>query len=441
MADARPAAGRVLATALSAGGVAAAYGRPLSGLPLHPVAEPRVALLLAHAHRAVHHAPAVAHLGDGRLVVAGRRAEGGPALALPVAELDVHDAADLAALPPVVTRAAAGDGLVLRVAFDPDAPATWGTLAEADAPPAQADADQSWMAGVAIGRVVVLAGPGVMDASPLSGLHSLAAAGRLGVLNTWGAKGVFHWQSPHHLATAGLQERDFELGGLDGADLVLAVGLDEREAPAWLWSHYPHLVIAPESLSALAAQWPAFSAFPATAPLRSRLAQVTQAGWSSTSKPLAPSRVTQHYAQALGDAGLVAADPGGAGFWVARTFATTRPASVLVPAAAVQGWAAACVLAARLAAPLRRALAVVDGPLDELTRAVLEVADRSGVAVGVEVWDEGGEALEPDHHRSRLEELVASGGVASLATNFRQLDEFVAVAGPVRAWTGDETGP
>ena len=49
------------------------------------------------------------------------------------------------------------------------------------------------------------------------------------MLNTWGAKGVFDWRSPHHLATAGLQAWDFELGGLADADLIIATGLDERE--------------------------------------------------------------------------------------------------------------------------------------------------------------------------------------------------------------------
>ena len=53
----------------------------------------------------------------------------------------------------------------------------------------------------------------------------------LGVLNTWGAKGVFDWRSRHHLATAGLQEHDFALAGLGDADLIVATGVDPDEAP------------------------------------------------------------------------------------------------------------------------------------------------------------------------------------------------------------------
>ena len=58
------------------------------------------------------------------------------------------------------------------------------------------------------------------------GLHDLAVSAGIGVLNTWGAKGVFDWRSQHHLATIGLQADDFVLSGLDEADLIIATGLD-----------------------------------------------------------------------------------------------------------------------------------------------------------------------------------------------------------------------
>ncbi len=87
--------------------------------------------------------------------------------------------------------------------------------------------------------------------------------------------------------------------------------------------------------------------------------------------------------------------------------------------------------------PLRRALAVVDGPLAELSRAVLDEGARGGVAVGVEAWQDGGEELGPEAHRARIEQVTAAGGVVTLATDARQLDHMVAVAGPVRAWTND----
>jgi hypothetical protein len=158
-----------------------------------------------------------------------------------------------------------------------------------------------------------------------------------------------------------------------------------------------------------------------------------------------PSRVTLHYAQVLGEAGLVAADPGTAGYWVARTFATTRLGSVLVPAAPAEGWAAACVLVSRLVTPLRPALAVVDGGAGERGSAVLAEAARLGVGIGIEAWDEDEQPSTPEHHLARLDALVSPVPSAqlqsTLATDPHQLAEMVEAAGPVRAWTGDETLP
>jgi thiamine pyrophosphate-dependent acetolactate synthase large subunit-like protein len=202
--------------------------------------------------------------------------------------------------------------------------------------------------------------------------------------------------------------------------------------------------VTPGALGPLAERWPVTpGGFPDVPPLRARLAAVTQAGWTAAGTPLMPSRVTRHYAQVLGESGLVAADPGTAGYWVARTFATTRLGSVLVPASPLEGWAAACVLVARLAAPLRPALAVVDGA-GEWTGAVLAEASRLGVGIGVEVWDEDEAPCTAEHHLARLDALVSGdlgACTSTLATDPRQLAEMVEVAGPVRAWTGDEGLP
>jgi hypothetical protein len=407
------------------------------------VADPAVALLLAQAHRAVHGVAAVAHTGDGMLVVPGPRPDGagGPADTTVVDDLDT-----MRALAPLLAERANDDGVRLQVRIDLAAPAPDIPVARPSPPEDWAEPDPALLRDVAqASRVVVLAGPGVVEQRAVGALRALAAAGRLGVLNTWGAKGVFHWQSRHHWATVGLQARDFELGGIPDADLVLAVGVDEREAPRRLWAGgAPVREVPPQALGPLAEQWPVPPGdFPDVPPLRERLAAVTQAGWAATGAPLMPSRVTLHYAQVLGESGLVAADPGTAGYWVARTFATTRLGSVLVPAAPLEGWAAACVLVARLAAPLRPALAVVDGA-GERTCAVLDEASRRGVGIGMEVWDEDEEPSGAEHHLARLNDLVSGdlgACTSTLATDPRQLAEMVDAAGPVRAWTGDERVP
>jgi hypothetical protein len=427
-------AGDVLRRVLSAAGVGALYGRALSGFEVTSVADTSVALLLAHAHRATGGMTAAVHAGEGNVVIPGRRREGEPQPTLPRERLVVTDASMLSGLAPVF--AAAGDGVGLQVQLDLDLSAPLSEVPVERPAAASNWLDEDDLGDIPThGTVVVLAGPGVVQDAAVGGLRALAAVGRLGVLNTWGAKGVFHWQSRHHWATVGLQEQDLELGGLGSADLVLVTGLDERESPTRLWSQYPHRVVAPGALGPLAERWPDGGTFPDLPPLRPRLAAITQAGWAASGVPLMPTLVTQHYARVLGDFGLIAADPGTAGYWVARTFATARLRSANVPAAPIRGWAAACATVARLVDPLRPVLAVLDGPIDGTTQAVLEAARELGVSVGVEAWTPDGPALDPAEHLTRLDTLASGGGVSALRTDPRQLDEMVAVAGAVRAWT------
>jgi hypothetical protein len=422
-------AGDLLRRVLSGAGVRVAYGTPTSGVPVIGVSDPEVALTLAIAHRAVRGPTAAAMLEGGIVRVPGSEA-GEPA------RLVISDAADLLDATPHVGRGSAGSGLEMRLDLDLDRPAP-------DLPPS-GWVEPRWSEPDPVARdrldrassVVVLAGPGVVTRGAVTALHAFASAGRLGVINTWGAKGMFHWSSRHHWATAGLQDQDFALAGLDRAELVIAVGVDEREAPSRFWRQYPHLVVDPDQLGPLAERWRGPSGWLDLPPLRIRLAGVTQAGWSSGSKPVMPTRVTMHYGQSLAAGGLVAADAGNAGYWVARTFATTELRAACVPPATTPGWAAACVLVSRIADPLRPALAVLSGALDDHTRSVIDVASGLGIAVGVEVWSPDGETIGPDEHLARLGTLTDSrvGGVVSLATDEHQIDEMVEAAGEVRAW-------
>lgn len=357
------------------------YGAPLDGVDV--VAVPiDLAALLAEAHWRIRGREPGLHLGDG--VVVGR--DGSP--------LELRPAAD---------RWRAPDDAVVEA------------LARAERP-------------------VVLAGPGVVQAGAVPGLHAVAAAGSLGVLNTWGAKGVFDWRSRHHLATAGLQQRDFELGGLADADLIVATGVDPREALAG-WRLAPVVEVHPWSLGPLAERWGRPPREIAKPPLFTALAEITQRGWAATDAPLPPSKVTQHYGRRLGGGGLVAADPGLAGYWTARTVGTTGVGGVLVSAdrdAAGSGLAAAIV--ARLLEPARPALAVSDEVTD-VHRGLLDVAASLGVTVALEVWAPEGPAIGAEDHEARLDELVARGGIGEIGTDSAQLEEMLDAAGPIVAWT------
>ena len=179
-------AGRLAARVLRTAGVDAAYGDPLHGLDAVPVGDPGVAALLAAAHARVHGLPAVVVGVDGTIAV-------GEPGGHPVEPLVVATAADAAAAVGLLAAAvASGAAAVLRLDLDPQAPVPGVDLPAPPAADRWVEPGDDVVAALRSARSpVVLAGPGVVRDGAVPGLHALAAAAHLGVLNTWGAKGVF----------------------------------------------------------------------------------------------------------------------------------------------------------------------------------------------------------------------------------------------------------
>jgi Thiamine pyrophosphate enzyme, central domain len=286
------------------------------------------------------------------------------------------------------------------------------------------------------GRLVVLAGPGVVATRSIAGLGAFAAAANVPVANTWGAKGVFPWDSPHHMGTCGLQERDFELLGFAGYDAIVATGVDPAESPRERFALAPVVEVPPTKLGELAQQ-----VSPTTEPiapndLYERLSKVAQPGFVDDRVPLHPARAVADLRATLPAGGVITADPGRAGLWVARTFPTTEPGSVVVPATRARGIAAALALAAALRA--RPAIAVTTEPLDHTTLAVLELATELGASLVVDVWSAGGPVRRAGDHLTHLETATREPGVAiiDVPVDSSLTRRLVAVAGPVVAWGG-----
>ncbi len=417
----------MLQAALRAGGVDAVYGEAVAGLAVTPVASAELAALLARAHRRVH-GRAAACLRGRTLTLPGPDPE----------RITVESLPDVATLPGRLA-AARDRGVVVTLDVDAGAEAA-GVALESPA------AASTWMepapdALAALERAerpVVLAGPGVVGHASVPGLHALAAAGHLGVLNTWGAKGVFNWQSRHHLATIGLQALDFALGGLPGSDLVIATGLDPDESPPERWQLGPFIEVDPRALSLLAERssrsWP----WPAVPELRQVLAAVTQEGWADSTTPLAPSLVTRNYGAALGDGGRVAAECGDRGL-LARPDLRHDRAGIGAGARRRRArLAAAVALVTRLrtrppsGARRRRWRTVGRDPRAPGARGLAGGGRRCGGLVRRRRGPGCGGAPV----RARGLAVVERSTVATVATSSWQLDRILDVAGPVVAWGG-----
>jgi thiamine pyrophosphate-dependent acetolactate synthase large subunit-like protein len=369
--------------ALRSAGIDAVYGSPLEGFPVIEVPG-ALAPLLAAAHERVHVAPAAVHRDDGELVVAS----------------------------------SIGEESAITSRWEETGAETIATIRAAR-------------------RAVVVAGSGVVADHAVPGLHAFAAATGVGVLNSWTAKGVFDWRSRHHFATVGLQARDLELGGLVDVDLVITTGLRPGDGIGDVSAFAPVVDIPTAALAPLAAHTSRVVEDLEYPPLRQLLTPVSQQGWESTSVPLPPTKVTLDYSRALGATGVVAADPGVSGYWVARTFTTVELGSALVASAAdTTGFAVACAIVERLRRPARPVLAVVDAPITDTVGELLELASSLGVGVGVEVWDNDGDALDAGAHVERVRALSLSERVrvTTIATDPGQLAQMTTIAGPIVAW-------
>lgn len=371
---------------LAASGVADVFDDP----------DPRVASVMADAAGRLGPAPGAAWLPDQVLRLSSRP---GPAVEPVVVHQADGVAGALAAALDIAADVIPGT-TALRFDLDLDAPAPDARRSPPGLQSRHVDVPDVPRAG----RVIVLAGPGVLRAGAVDGLRALAARAGLSVINTWGAKGVFDWQSPHHGGTAGLQERDFELSGFADVDLIIATGVDADESPRDRWAMAPVVNVDPVALAPLAAAWDRPTGTPERPDIYTALSAVVMPMFEQPGTP--PHAVAQVKA-ALPPGGIVVADPGPAGFWVARTFPTSELGSVVVPATIAPGFAAAAAMVAVLRG--RPAVALTTAPTDEATGAVLDAAARRGVDVDLRAWDEN--------------------------IDWSCLDSLVAVAGNVVAWT------
>ncbi len=285
-------------------------------------------------------------------------------------------------------------------------------------------------------RTVLLVGPGVRRAGQAAAVAEAARRTGAVVVATLGAVGSLAVDDPAWGGVVGLQADDVVLSGLADAELIIAVGVDPAEALDLVPDGAQVLDVEPWHLALMALHWPDPSPPPPPSELVRRLAEVGSLPPDPT-LPLSPIRATVEVSGAGSDGGIIAADAGPAGLWLARGLAPSA-ATVIVPARPARGFAAAAALVSGLDG--RPAIAVTTAPVDPITEALLDLAARLDVPLVAEVW--GGEASweSPDEHVERLDAARAADGVHRVAVpvDLSGTRVLVEVAGPVAAWSRDE---
>lgn len=419
-------------------GVMRVYGEPLGALQHVGITDPDLSVLLADVDGRIGH-----HDGSGRL---GAALLEGPILHLSSAPGGTAPLQTVSTIDELAQALANPAGLVLpgttalHLDLDLGAPAKVDALAPEPTREPILTLDPS----LAELNLIVVVGPGVVRASGIEGLTEFARTARVGVLNTWGAKGVERWDSPFHFGTAGLQSLDFALGGLEQADIVIASGLDPAESPVSELGSFVVQEVNPRQLGALThgwadKGWKPSAKEPVRPPLYATIADVVTPLYESDSVPLTAPRAALHLAGAMPDQGIVVADPGPAGFWIARTLPTSFPGSVCVPATVIDGFAAAAALVCSLEG--RPCIAVSDqgrgeDGLDETTSTILEVAEQIGQPVALQLWGGGGTLADSAAHVQLTQDGLATTHVRidDVPVNTDDTDEIVAAAGSLIAW-------
>lgn len=417
----------VLGAALRALGVVRVVGSPLPGLDHLPVDDPDLAVLLADADGRLGDVDGGGRLGAALLAGGILHLSSRPGGQAPLQTVgSVEELLDVLVDPP--GRGVPGTSAIhVDLALDEPVPAPVQAGARPErAPVITLDPSLGSL------RLLVLAGPGVVRGRARDGLRSFTRTAGAPVLATWGARGLERWDSPYSAGVGGVQLADLDLGGLGDADVVVTSGLDPDEVPPSALDGLVVQDVAPAQLGALCQRWtgPAPDPPAGIADVRAALADLLGPMYEDGSAPLSPARAALHLSGALPERGVVVADPGPAGFWVARAFPSSIPGSSVVPATREEGFAAAAALLAALEE--RPAVAVTDEEgLGPVTDALVELAGTLGLRLALQVWSAEGPVLTAEEHVALTLASLDGGGsrVDGVAVRLDVPDELVERAG------------
>ena len=263
---------------------------------------------------------------------------------------------------------------------------------------------------------IILAGNGVIRAKAWQQLADFATKLNIPVANTFMAKGVIPFKHPMALGSVGLQAHDYVNTGFDKADVILCVGYDLVEYHPRLW--HPtcdrkiiHIDTAPaevdtsymvevgvvgdirHSLSQIGER-----ASPQQGhklrPLRDALIEDMDRHQNDMDFPLKPQKIIWDLRTAMDLEDIVICDVGAHKLWMARMFRCEHPNTCIISNGfASMGIAVPGAIAARLAYPQRRVMAVTGDAGFMMNSQEIETAIRLNIPLTVLIWNDGAYGL------------------------------------------------
>ncbi len=263
---------------------------------------------------------------------------------------------------------------------------------------------------------MILAGNGVIRAKAWQQLVDFAERLNIPVANTFMAKGVMPFKHPLALGSAGLQAKDFIHCGFEGADVIICIGYDLVEYHPHLWHPSRDRIII--HIDTMPAEVDAYYTVKVGVvgdikhallrigelatphqghrmrSLREALVKEMNACSKDDGFPVKPQKIIWDLRTAMDMEDIAICDVGAHKMWMARMFRCEVPNTCIISNGfASMGIALPGAIAAKLALPERKVVAVTGDAGFLMNVQELETAVRLKTPIVVLIWNDSGYGL------------------------------------------------
>ncbi|EMR13372.1 acetolactate synthase [Methylophaga lonarensis MPL] len=263
---------------------------------------------------------------------------------------------------------------------------------------------------------IILAGNGVVRSAAAEALAAFAENLNIPVANTFMAKGVIPFRHPMALGSVGLQSNDYVNTGFANADVIICIGYDMVEYHPYLWhpsrdrtlihidtthaevdAYYSVLVAVVgninHSLNRIAALASPHQGR-ALRTLRNSLIEDMNQHKEDVEFPVKPQKIIWDLRTAMDLEDIVICDVGAHKMWMSRMFRCEYPNTCIISNGfASMGIAVPGAIAAKLAHPERRVVAVTGDAGFLMNSQEIETAMRLKVAIVILIWNDASYGL------------------------------------------------
>jgi len=258
---------------------------------------------------------------------------------------------------------------------------------------------------------IIMAGNGVIRARASQRLVDFAEKLNIPIATTFMAKGVIPFSHELSLGAVGLGANDYVSCGFDRADVIICIGYDMVEYPPSLWHkdkqrriiHIDtepaevdeYYIVATGLVGSIASALKGIAAEASphhdhlTAGLRQVIVDEMREHAGDTGFPVKPQKIIWDLREVLGPEDIVISDVGAHKMWMARMYQAERPNTCIISNGfASMGIAVPGAVAARLAHPDRKVVAVTGDAGFLMNSQEIETALRIGTPCVILIWND-----------------------------------------------------